>query len=323
MAEDAGTEGPDLVTFGESMLRLGTPAGERLVTADALNLHIGGAESNVAADASRLGAETVWLSKLPESPLVDRVVEGITRHGVDARVARGEGRVGTYYLDAGGEPRGTEVVYDREGAAVRTATPDELDLDAVRSADSFLVTGITPALSETLTETTRELLETAREAGTETVFDPNYRAKLWSPDAARETLTTLLPLVDTLVVAERDARKVLDREGTPAEIAAGLAVEFDHDTVVLTRGAEGSLAWADGESYEQAAFEADTYDAVGSGDAFVAGFLVARGDGRSLPEALSWGSAAASLKRTVAGDVAVIDRSDVQRVLSDADGIDR
>lgn len=314
---------PDLVTFGESMLRLGTPAGERFATADSLSLHVGGAESNVAAAAARLGADAVWLSKLPDSAIADRVVEDVERHGVDARVARGEGRVGTYYLDAGGDPRGTEVVYDREGAAVRTATPDELDLEAVRAADRFLVTGITPALSETLEATARELLETAREAGTETVFDPNYRAKLWSPAAARETLEDLLPLVDTLVVAERDARDVFDRAGNPAEIATGLAAEFGHETVVLTRGAEGSLAWHDGETVAQAAIDADTHDPVGSGDAFVGGFLVARGDGRPVAEALEWGSATASLKRTIAGDVAVVDRADVETVLSDASGIDR
>ena len=320
---EGSDDSPDLVTFGESMLRLGTPAGERFVTADALDLHIGGAESNVAATAARLGTDAVWLSKLPDSPLADRVVEGIERHGVDVRVARDEGRVGTYYLDSGGEPRGTEVVYDREGAAVRTATPEELDLDAVEAAERFLVTGITPALSDTLTATTRELLETAREAGTETVFDPNYRAKLWTPEEARETLTDLLPLVDTLVVAERDAREVLAREGTPEEIAAGLAEEFGHETVVLTRGDAGALAWTDDDTVEQDVFEADTYDAVGSGDAFVGGFLVAKGDGKPLSEALAWGAASASLKRTIAGDVAVISRDDVERVLSDASGIDR
>lgn len=316
-------DGPDLVTFGESMLRLATPAGERFATADSLDLHVGGAESNVAAAAARLGAESVWLSKLPDSPIGDRVVEEVERHGVDARVARGEGRVGTYYLDSGGEPRGTEVVYDRAGAAVRTATPKELDLDAVEATDRFLVTGITPALSDTLETTTRELLETAREAGTETVFDPNYRAKLWSPAEARESFEDLLPLVDTLVVAERDAREVLAREGTPDDIAAGLADQFGHETVVLTQGDDGALAWEAGEVVEQDAFAAATYDAVGSGDAFVGGFLVARGDGKPLSEALAWGAACASLKRTIAGDVAVVSRDDVERVLSEATGIDR
>lgn len=313
----------DIATFGETMLRLSTPAGERFVTADSLDFHVGGAESNVAAAAARLGAETVWLSKLPETPLAERVVEGVARHGVDVRVASGEGRVGTYFLDAGGEPRGTEVVYDREGAAIRSATTEELDTDAIADADRFHTTGITPALSGTLATTTRELLELARESGTTTSFDVNYRAKLWSPATARETLTDLFPLVDTLVVAERDAREVLGREGDAADIASGLAADFDHETVVVTRGDKGSLAWHDGEVHERGIIEADTHDAVGSGDAFVAGFLVARGDGLGVADALRWGSACASLKRTVDGDVAVISRADVERVLGGESGIDR
>lgn len=314
---------PDLVTFGETMLRLSTPPGERFVTANSLDFRVGGAESNVAAGAARLGADAVWLSKLPDSPLADRVVEGVARHGVDVRVARGEGRVGTYYLDAAGAPRGTEVVYDREGAAVRTATTDELAVDAVAEATYFLTSGITPALSSTLRETTRDVLARAQEAGTTTVFDVNYRAKLWSPDEAREVLTDLFPLVDVLVVAERDVRAVLDRTGDPDEVAAGLAADFDHETVVLTRSAEGSLAWHDGETFEQPAIPADTYDAVGSGDAFVAGFLVARLDGAGVARALRWGAACASLKRTVDGDVAVVSRADVERVLDGEGGIDR
>lgn len=317
------TGGPDIVAFGESMLRLSTPAGDRFVTADAFDCHVGGAESNVAAGAARLGAETVWLSKLPDSPLADRVVDGIARHGVDVRVARGEGRVGTYFLDAGGAPRGTEVVYDRDGAAVRSATTDDLDTDAVASADYLLLSGITPALSETLEATTRDLLELARDHGTTTVFDVNYRAKLWPPETARECLTDLLPLVDVLVAAERDARAVLGCEGTADEIAAGLAADFDHETVVLTRSEVGSLALHDGEVHEQAAIPTDTYDAVGSGDAFVAGFLVARLDGGEVPAALRWGAATASLKRTVDGDVAVVSRADVTQVLAGENGIDR
>lgn len=313
----------DLVTFGESMLRLSTPPGERFVTADSLTLHVGGAESNVAAGAARLGADAVWLSKLPDSPLADRVVEGVARHGVDVRAARGEGRVGTYYVDAAGAPRGTEVVYDRGGAAVRTATPDELDADAVAEATYFLTSGITPALSSTLRETTRELLAHAQDAGVTTVFDVNYRAKLWSPEAARETLTELFPLVDVLVVAERDVREVFERTGDAAAVAAGLAADFDHETVVLTRSAEGSLAWHDGETFDQRAVPADTFDAVGSGDAFVAGFLVARLDGAGVARALRWGAACASLKRTVDGDVAVVSRGDVERVLDGEGGIDR
>jgi 2-dehydro-3-deoxygluconokinase len=232
-------------------------------------------------------------------------------------VARGEGRVGTYYIEPGGRPRGTNVVYDRDGAAVRTATPGELSLSAVREAETFHTSGITPALSGTLADTTRELLETAREAGTATSFDLNYRSKLWSPAAARETCEGLFEFVDTLFVPERDARAVLACEGEPADIAAALAAEHDIDTVVITWGAEGALARHDGETVDQPAIEAETLDPVGTGDAFVGAFLASRLDGGAVPAALEYGAAAAALKRTIAGDLATVTPAEIERLLGE------
>jgi len=75
---------------------------------------------------------------------------------------------------------------------------------------------------------------------------------------------------------------VLDREGDAVEIAHGLATEFAFDTVVVTRGLEGAVALHDGSMYEQDVFEADTFDAIGTGDAFVGGFIAERLRGGDL-----------------------------------------
>ena len=106
----------DLVTFGETMLRLSPPRGERLERTHEFDVQAGGAESNVAVAASLLGMDTVWLSKLPDSALGRRIVRELRGHGVRTGVAwdRHESkRLGTYYLEHGGTPRGTEVVYER------------------------------------------------------------------------------------------------------------------------------------------------------------------------------------------------------------------
>lgn len=315
----------DLVTFGESMLRLAAPDGDRLQTADSLDLHVGGAESNVAAAGAHLGVDSAWLSKLPDSPLGRRVATDVRSHGVDPAVAwSDDGRVGTYYLEDGGEPRGTNVVYDREGAAVRTATADDLAVQRVRDAEVFYVSGITPALSGTLAETTADLLAVARDADTTTVLDVNYRAKLWSPEQARETLTQLLPGVDVLVVARRDAETLFDLTGDATKVATEFRNEFDHETVVVTRGEHGATALHEGSVHEQESFPTETHDAVGTGDAFVGGFLARRLQDGSVPEALEWGAATAALKRTIAGDVAVVTPAEVRAVVADeGDGISR
>jgi len=314
----------DLVTFGETMLRLAPPRGERLERARTFDVAIGGAESNVAVAAARLGADAVWLSKLPRSPLGRRVVSELRGHGVRTGIAWSEeGRLGTYYLDAGGDPRGTEVIYDRSGSAVASATPDELPLGAVRNADAFYVSGITPALSSTLSESTRALLDLARESGTRTVFDLNYRSKLWSPGEARECYESLFDAVDVFVGPERDVDGVLGREGDPVEQAHGLATDHGFDTVLVTQGERGALALHDGEVYEQDAYEADTHDRIGTGDAFVGGFLARRLRGGTVPESLDYGTAAAALKRTIAGDVAVVTPEEVEAVIAEEGGLSR
>jgi len=191
--------------------------------------------------AQRLGLDAAWLSKVPDSPVGRRVTSELRQHGVTVDAAESsDGRLGTYYLESGDLPRGNNVIYDRANAAVTTATPDELPTERVRDASAFHTTGITPGLSETLLETTGDLLSLAREAGTTTTFDLNYRSKVWAPEEARPAVETLFPDVDVLFTAQRDAEHVLGRDGDAEAIARGLQAEFDFDVTVVTRGSEGA-----------------------------------------------------------------------------------
>lgn len=315
----------DLVTFGETMLRFSPPGNERLETTTELEVRAAGAESNVAVAASRLGAEATWISKLPASPLGRRVTSELESYGLETDVIRSEeGRQGTYYLEFAGEPRGTNVIYDRADAAVTTASAEELPAERIRESEWFYTSGITPALSETLRETTETLLWTAHDSGTKTAFDLNYRSKLWSPEEARETLFDLFEHVDVLVTAVRDAREVLGLSGDPESIARDLIDEHGFETVVITLGSEGALAVHGDEAIEQPAFETDTHDPIGTGDAFVGGYLARRIDGGDVAEALEVGAATASLKRTIPGDIAVVTPEEVERVIREGgEGISR
>ncbi|WP_226021364.1 bifunctional 2-dehydro-3-deoxygluconokinase/2-dehydro-3-deoxygalactonokinase [Halomicrobium salinisoli] len=306
----------DLVTFGETMLRLSPPHGERIETADQYDVHVAGAESNVATAAQRLGLDAAWTSKLPDSPPGRKVANELRGHGVTVDVVwSDEGRQGTYYLETGEAPRGNNVIYDRRDAAVTTASTEELPVDRIESAAAFHTTGITPALSDTLEETTADLLAAAQDAGTTTSFDLNYRSKLWDPAEARPVLEGLFPDVDVLVVAERDAENVLDRTGDAESIAGGLADDFGIEVVIVTRGSRGALALADGETSEQPTFEASNAHPVGTGDSFVGGFLSQYVRGAEVPEAMEYGSATAALKRSVPGDLAVVTPDEVEAVI--------
>lgn len=316
-----------VVTFGETMLRLSPAPGERIETATQLEFRTAGAESNVAIAASNLGLDATWASKLPDSPLGRRVTRAVRSHDVSTKITWApEGRQGTYYIEQGTEPRGTNVIYDRAHAAIRTATPAELtngiDLAAT---DAVYTSGITPALSDRLHETTATILKRAQAAGATTLFDLNYRSKLWSPAKARSRCDELLGSVDIPVIASRDARTVFDRTGSDESILEFISTEYDSDIAILTQGEDGAIARdRDGHVYDQSAFQAETVDPIGTGDAFVGGFLASYLRGGDLPDALAYGSATAALKRTISGDLAVVTPAEVEAVLDERqDGISR
>jgi 2-dehydro-3-deoxygluconokinase len=311
----------DLVTFGETMLRLAPPRDERIENARELDVRAAGAESNVAVAAQRLGADSMWLSKLPDTALGRRVVNELRWHGIDTDVVwtdAADNRQGLYFLERAGEPRGHDVIYDRTDSAITSATPDELATGHIENSRAFHVSGITPALSNRLAETTANLMSIAGKTGTKVSFDVNYRSKLWKADRARAMLTKLFPAVDVLITKVGDAREVLDIGSDAQTIAHQLASKWDFDTVIVTRGHLGALALHDGVLHEQDVFEADIVDPVGSGDAFSGAYIARRLAGDDVPSALEQAAATAALKRTIPGDVAAVSLDEVREVIEQA-----
>ncbi|MFO8008995.1 MAG: sugar kinase, partial [Candidatus Brocadiia bacterium] len=185
----------DLLTFGEAMIRLTPPDHMRLEQADALQMTVGGAEWNVAVNVSRLGLSTAWVSRLVDNWSGRFIVQQARTHGVDTGQVvwtefDGVGRVrnGFYHLELGAGPRASSVTYDRGHSAVSLMEPDMADWAALMDGCRwFHSTGITPALSPALRETTLAAFQAAAAAGVRTSYDLNYRAKLRTPEEAQET----------------------------------------------------------------------------------------------------------------------------------------
>ncbi|MFC6990049.1 sugar kinase [Haloplanus sp. GCM10025708] len=306
----------DLVTFGDAVLRLSPGSDTPLEAADEFAVHVGGPESNVAVAASALGLETAWLSRLPKTPLGRRVVRELRSHGVRTGVVwTVDGRVGVRYRAAGGSPRNTTTVPDREGAATTEATAAALPLEAVRAAETFYVSGVTPALSETLTETTATVLETAVEAGTETAFDLRYDDQFWSAEEARTCYDSLLSDVDVLFCSEGELEEIFGHDGGVVPAGHSVRTTYDLETVVVRRERRGPVGLHGDEIYERPAYDATTVDASGARSAFVGSFLAERGRGNGMADALAYGAAAAALKRTIEGEALVASRADVTAVV--------
>src|SRR3990172_11597423 len=74
---------PDVITFGEAMIRLAPPDFERLEQASTLKVSVGGSELTVAAGVARLGLATGWVSRLPDNALGRMAQNKAREFGVD------------------------------------------------------------------------------------------------------------------------------------------------------------------------------------------------------------------------------------------------
>lgn len=331
-----------VVTFGETMLRVfPASAGERPLDAREWCVEPGGAESNVAVALARLGVPARHVTRLPEGPLGDRVVEALRGPGVDTcAIARGGERVGVYFTEAGCGPRAASVVYDRAGSAFAVSVAADFDLAAAYSGATRLhVTGITPALGEGPERLLAEVVA-ARPDGCALSLDLNFRATLWGRRgvAAMGPMWPLVEAAETLFANESDLAAALglpvpgpsdpagygDAAAACFERAPGLerVVVSLRESQSASRNRFGAVLFERDAAapHVAEAVEVDAIvDRVGTGDAFAAGVLEGIVAGRAPAESLARAVALAALCHSVRGDASRFGPADLDRFLADGE----
>ncbi len=316
----------DLVTFGETMIRLSPRNDERLEQASQLDARVGGSELNTAVAAARLGLHTQYVTRLTGNPLGKMIRNKAREQGVDTCeiVWTDKDRVGTYYVEFGASPRANSVIYDRADSAMAGIQPDDVDWSRILSGKrAFHTSGITPALSPGACQTTEAAVDAAKKAGLIVSIDLNYRARLWTPAEARDVMTRLVRRADVLITTEEDTERVFGiREGSYEQVARRLAKEFSLRAVAITlretpsvwRNTWSAVVVADGEVFRGPTYDIEVVDRVGAGDSFGGGFLY--GYLTDGPETgVRYGVTVSALKQTNPGDFVWADKEEVERTL--------
>ncbi|MEX0621205.1 MAG: sugar kinase [Solirubrobacterales bacterium] len=306
----------DVLTFGEAMLRLSPPIGVPLARATNLDLHVAGAEANVAVALSSLGRSVTWVSRLPANDLGRMVSRDLAAGGVDiSHVSSQEsGRLGTYFVELGLGPKRVSVAYDRQGSTAAAMSTDDLPLQEMARARLIHLTGITPALSRSCREATEAAATAARDSESLLSVDINYRAQLWSAGDARECLDRIAAGADLVVCTAEDARDVFGLEGDSAEVAASLADRLGSSYTVVTNGADGAVCWHNADAIRVAATPTQIVDRLGAGDAFTAGVIDGLLDG-DIGEGLRRGSVLAAVALATRGDQVGVTRAELTQLL--------
>jgi sugar/nucleoside kinase (ribokinase family) len=301
-----GDVNPDILVAGADP-RFGQH--EQLV--DAIEITIGGSAAIVATAAARLGVRTAVVGVIGDDPLGRFMLGELGRCGVDVSGCR---------VDAT-RPTGASVILAR-GAdrAILTASgaiaalragdvpAERLAARHVHIASYFLLAGLWPGLPSIIRE--------AHLAGASVSIDPN-----WDPAGSWDAgLPALMPELDLFLPNEAEARRIAGAIGDgprpgfadePAdepvvEVARRLAARGGRRTLVaVKRGAAGALAVAgDGTLIEVPPLKVAVTDATGAGDAFDAGLIAARLEGRSVGDSLVFAAACGALSTRALGGTA-------------------
>ena len=329
-----------VVTFGEVLLRLSPHPHERLFQSPGLRTYFGGAEANVAAGLAHLapGVEVEHVTRLPDNPLGDAALAALRAERVGVRfAARGEGRMGLYFVEGGADLRPLRVVYDRAASAFSRIEPGDVDwAAALRGAAALHVTGITPALGDGPARTLAAGVAAARALGVPMSVDLNWRPALWQ---GRDPRPVLAPVAEgaSLLIGNPAAIDVMlgiptagalpEPPDALAETARRVRERYGCREVAVTQRETRSAsehAWqahlldAAGALHSSPRYQVRVVDRVGGGDAFAAGLLAARLAGRAPADQVRFAAAAGALKLTVPGDVNRVSAAEVERLLATA-----
>ncbi|MER5522050.1 5-dehydro-2-deoxygluconokinase [Streptomyces sp. NPDC002763] len=235
--------------------------------------YLGGSPTNVAVAAARYGHSAVVITKTGRDPFGDFVRTSLEAYGVDSRF------VGT--SDIAPTPVTFCEIFPPDDFPLYfyrlPKAPDldihagELDLDAVRDARIFWITG-TGLSEEPSRSATLAALAHRAKAGP-TVFDLDWRPAFWKdtawtdPSEARAYYAEALRHT-TVAVGNLDECEVATGEREPYAAAKAL-LAAGVELAVVKQGPKGVLAVGrDGSAVEIPPVPVDVVNGLGAGDAF-------------------------------------------------------
>ncbi|MFC9319327.1 5-dehydro-2-deoxygluconokinase [Streptomyces nigra] len=286
----------DLITMGRIGVDLyPLQSGLPLERVETFGKFLGGSAANVAVAAARLGRETAVITRTGADPFGAYLHEALKDFGVDDRwvtpVAAHPTPVTFCEIFP---PDDFPLYFYRQPKApdleIRT---DELDLDAIRAARVFWITGTGLSEEPSRTATLAALAHRAR-AGT-TVFDLDWRPMFWrDPDQARPYYAEALRHA-TVAVGNLDECEVATGVREPEACAQAL-LAAGVELAVVKQGPKGVLAvHRDGTRTEVPPVPVEVVNGLGAGDAFGGSLVHGLLSGWELEKVMRHANAAGAL----------------------------
>lgn len=226
----------------------------------------GGAPMNVCYHLNQTGHTASIISKIGDDEEGKGLSEFLQQHRVDTSLVQIDSRYATGTVIA--TQNGNEMEYD----IVQPVAWDFIDAteELLRkvSQASYFICGSLAARSEHSRTTLYRLLEVAQTK----VIDINLRP----PHFEKSTLEYLFQQADILKLNDHELSLVAGwytNETNFEEQVTFLSNQFSIPTIIITKGANGAALYYNDIFYYHDGYKVTIADTIGSGDAFLAGFL--------------------------------------------------
>ncbi|MFB6554174.1 5-dehydro-2-deoxygluconokinase [Streptomyces sp. NPDC056405] len=286
----------DLITMGRIGVDLyPLQTGVPLAEVETFGKFLGGSAANVAVAAARLGRRTAVVTRTGDDPFGGYLHQALGEFGVDDRWVTPVAAYPTpvTFCEIFPPDDFPLYFYRRPKAPDLEIHPEELDLDAIRAAAVFWITGTGLSEEPSRTATLAALAHRAK-AGT-TVFDLDWRPMFWAdPDQARPYYTEALRHA-TVAVGNLDECEIATGVREPHACAEAL-LAAGVELAVVKQGPKGVLAvHRDGRSAEVPPVPVEVVNGLGAGDAFGGSLCHGLLSGWELERTMRYANAAGAL----------------------------
>ena len=319
----------EVVTFGEIMMRLSPPSKKKIEQTDQLNILYSGAEANVSAALAAWSIQSAHITRFPDNPIGFAATAAWRHLNVDmTHTLYSSDRMGLYFVENGAMNRATRITYDRLPSAFSTLQKDSFDWEFIlKDTKWFHWTGITPALSQGAADCLLTALQVASKKNIKVSADINYRSNLWQyGKTPGEIMEPLVALSHIIVAAETDTNKIFGIKGDPTDqgfnaITLAMKKKFKSIECLLSSRREGidssrnllSGIFSNGSSILRTRiYEMDNIvERIGSGDAFIAGYIYGSLKGWDEQRKIEYATASAVMKHSVEGDINLVSSAEI------------
>ncbi|HKE71022.1 MAG TPA: 5-dehydro-2-deoxygluconokinase [Nocardioidaceae bacterium] len=268
--------------------------GVGLESVETFGKYLGGSATNVAVAAARYGRRSAVITRTGDDPFGRYIHTALEGFGVaDRFVTAVEGLPTPVTFCEIFPPDDFPLYFYRQPKAPDLEIHvDELDLDAIRSADVFWVTG-TGLSAEPSRTATMAALEARGRRGI-TVLDLDYRPMFW-PDAAtaHQAIAAALPHA-TVAVGNLDECEIAVGERDPRSAAKAIRAT-GVELAVVKQGPAGVLGDDGATAVVVPPVEIEVVNGLGAGDAFGGALCHGLLAGWDIERTLRFGNAAGAI----------------------------